>query len=153
MSAYVGRNQQLDSYKEAVREEVRSQLSADHQMLEGEIELQLYFWRVRSAYTTPQGKSHRKHEADLTNMQKATEDALQGILFKNDKDVSHVESYIVEQGEGTNPCVVIGVRLFEPLEVPDAVWQLRDEVDKAQLALPFDDDSATWKPPVEGEAF
>lgn len=106
MSAYMGQNAQLNAYKEALREEIQR---FDPQELSGKIHMQLFFWRRRDDYETAQGKRHRKHEADLTNLQKATEDALQGILYKNDKDVISIHSRLVEQDVATNGRVVVGV--------------------------------------------
>jgi Holliday junction resolvase RusA-like endonuclease len=123
MSAYVGRNQQLDAYKEAVREAL-----GDQELQEGQHVLHLYFWRLRSEYTTPQARTHRKHEADVTNLQKATEDALQGVLFANDRDVRAVHSYLLEQGADVEPGIVIGLEPYYEQPLPEAVLQLlRDE--------------------------
>lgn len=122
MFPMMGRNQQLFAYKEAVKEEI----GKPELFIEGKIELQFYFWRRRDEYTTPQQRGHRKHEADGTNMAKATEDALQGLLFKNDKDVNSMNWYIVEQGPDVTPRVVIGIRPGVP--VPDAVTALPDDV-------------------------
>lgn len=119
---YVGRNQQLHNYKEAIREE----LGSPGIFLVGPIELQFFFWRRRDQYQTPQARGHRKHEADLTNLQKATEDALQGVLFKNDKDVNDVHSVMVEQGPEVLPKVVIGVR--PGTTFPEAIFNLPQEV-------------------------
>lgn len=105
-SAYVGRNQQLYAYQEAVREELASQ---NPEMIEGNVSLRLVFWRRRDDYETASGSRHRKHDVDLTNLQKATEDALQGILFKNDRDVFHIESAILKQGADVIPGVLVGV--------------------------------------------
>jgi Holliday junction resolvase RusA-like endonuclease len=139
MSAYVGRNQQLDAYKEAVREA----LGNDHVMIEGKVKLRFYFWRNRAEYTTPQSRTHRKHEADATNMQKATEDALQGILFKNDKDVNDVQSIIVEQGGEVEGRIVIMVEESHDLpdimgELPQSVCELLDALDGDQPQLELD---------------
>jgi Holliday junction resolvase RusA-like endonuclease len=143
MSAYVGQNKQLDAYKQAIKEE----LGTGHKMLEGPVDLRFYFWRVRDEYTTPQGRAHRKHEADATNMQKATEDALQGVLFANDKDVQHVESWIIAQGPDVEPRVVVGVKRYEEdYLLPDGVLVALAN----QPELPFDDDSMSWSPPEEG---
>jgi Holliday junction resolvase RusA-like endonuclease len=119
MSAYVGRNAQLDAYKEAVREELGEQ-----ELQEGQHILHLYFWRVRSEYTTPQARTHRKHEADVTNLQKATEDALQGVLFANDRDVREVHSYLIDQGPETEPGIVIGLETYYEQPLPQAVLEL-----------------------------
>lgn len=140
MSAYVGRNQQLDAYKEAVREALGEQ-----ELIEGKVTLKFFFWRNRAEYTTPQARAHRKHEADGTNMAKATEDALQGVFYKNDKDVAHMEWVIVEQGPEVEGRIVIGI---DPIngDIPDAVLTLPDNVlamldvlDGEQPELPFEE--------------
>lgn len=116
MSAYMGQNAQLNAYKEALKEEIANK---NPKMLEGKITLQLFFWRRRDDYETPQGKRARKHEADTTNLQKATEDAMQGILYKNDKDVVDVHSRMIEQDVATRGRVVIGVsNRFQVIEYP-----------------------------------
>jgi Holliday junction resolvase RusA-like endonuclease len=119
MSAYVGQNQQLNAYKEAVREELGEQ-----ELQQGEHTLYLYFWRNRPEYTTAQARTHRKHEADLTNLQKATEDALQGVLFANDRDVKEVHSVLMAQGPDVEPAIVIGICPYFEQPVPEAVLAL-----------------------------
>jgi Holliday junction resolvase RusA-like endonuclease len=138
MSAYVGRNQQLDAYKEAIREALGEQPKLD-----GKVTLVFYFWRNRAEYLTAQARTHRKHEADVTNLQKATEDACQGVLFDNDRDVACVYSEMREQGPDVIPAVVIGIDSYIETELPPQVIAL---LDKSQQALPFDDDSARWIP-------
>lgn len=125
LAPFIGRNQQLAAFQEAVRDE----LGADHIMLDGPVSVRFYFWRRRSDYTTPQARRHRKHDADVTNLQKATEDALQKILFENDKQVVHVESHIMDQGPDVVGKIVIALTAGEnalaeaigriPLEVQD----------------------------------
>lgn len=122
LSAYVGRSQQLDAYKEAVREE----LPKGQPLLTGKIKLRFYFWRNRADYTTPTERAHRRHEADVTNLQKATEDALQSILFANDRDVNDVQSVMVEQGPDVKGRIVIGIE--RSLDMPDAVNELPEAV-------------------------
>lgn len=146
MSAYVGRNAQLDAYKEAIREE----LGDGHEMIEGKVELKFFFWRNRAEYKTHQARTHRKHEADGTNMMKATEDALQGVLFKNDRDVNRSEWAVVEQGPDVRGKVVIAIRPGTAMpdvmaELPDEVCALLDEMDGdpglqwQQLEIDYDD--------------
>lgn len=149
MSAYVGRNQQLDAYKQAVVEAIGDH----HTLIEGKVKLRFYFWRNRAEYSTPQARSHRKHEADATNMQKATEDALQGILFKNDKDVNDVQSIVVEQGPDVQGRIVImvapSIELPEVMgELPQHVCELLDALDgnSTQEAFDFDDDKYSSAP-------
>lgn len=126
---YMGRNDQLFHYKEAVKEEL---VGCDLFLENCKIELQLFFWRRRDEYKTPQARTHRKHEADLTNLQKATEDALQGVLFKNDKDVKRIESRIVDQGPDVIPKVVLGVRKIghDSIYLPEWVTQRVRELDR-----------------------
>jgi Holliday junction resolvase RusA-like endonuclease len=151
MSAYVGKNAQLDSYKEAVKEE----LGSGHMMIEGKVKLRLYFWRNRAEYTTPQARTHRKHEADGTNMAKATEDALQGVFFKNDKDVNHMEWAIVEQGPDVQGRVVIAIAPSEDLpdvmaQLPQHVCELLDSIDgeSPQFQIDFNNDEYSSGPEV-----
>lgn len=140
MSAYVGRNQQLDAYKEAVREALGLQ-----EKIEGKVALQFFFWRNRAEYTTPQARAHRKHEADLTNLQKATEDALQGVLFDNDRDVTCCESYLVEQGPDITGRIVISC-----WKVDDPSWAV-DLIPSdimhtiSAIEAPVEDDNS-WPP-------
>lgn len=119
MSAYVGRNDQLHHYKEAIKEAI---LKQDPVKIEGQFELTIWFWRERAEYTTHQARTHRKHEADATNLYKATEDALQGILFDNDRDNAHTEAWMMEQGEVVHGKVVVRIRprpiLSLPLDTP-----------------------------------
>lgn len=122
MSAYVGQNKQLDAYKQAVREAI---LDLDPIMEQGKVDITFFFWRNRAEYSTPQARTHRKHDADATNLQKATEDALQGILYENDKDNTHVESWMMEQGPGVTPRIVIHCQdalLLPTGKIPPSVW-------------------------------
>lgn len=106
MYAKVGRDQQLHAYKQAVAEQLREYHTI---LLPGLYTARYYFWRKRDIYTTPHQMQHRKHEADLTNMVKATEDACQEILFGNDRDcVSHY-NIVLEQDADVDPRVVVSV--------------------------------------------
>lgn len=128
MSAYVGRNAQLDAYKEAIRDEIGD----GYMLIEGKVELRFWFWRNMAEYKTPQARTHRKHEADGTNMAKATEDALQGVLFKNDKDTNHMVWTVVEQGPDVVGKLVIAIRKSEypyDYKLPDDVVAQLSEID------------------------
>ena len=129
MFPMVGRNNQLHMYKEAIKEE----LGDPGVWIDGKIELAFFFWRRRDDYKTPQARTHRKHEADLTNLQKATEDALQGILFKNDKDVAKITSFMIAQGAEVNSKVVIGIREFTGfIEIPNEVLVKIGELEEVE---------------------
>lgn len=104
-----GRDEGLHSYKQAVKEYIEKQ---PHEMIDGPVELEMWFYRNIPEYTTPQGRRARKHEADTTNLQKSTEDALQGILYANDKDVVKVSSLRVEQSPTANSLIVVRVKPY-----------------------------------------
>lgn len=132
----VGRNAQLDAFKHAVAEELESQgvTPVDYE----EYALRFFFWRRLDSHA-----SGRKHYADATNLQKATEDALQGVLIGNDRDVRAIYSEIVAQGPDIKPGIVIHVEHYSfhtSPEIPDEIW---DRVHAAEQPSLFDN---TWPP-------
>lgn len=125
MYAKVGRDQQLHAYKMAVQEQLQEYNTF---MMPGMFVARYYFWRKRDHYTTQNQREHRKHEVDVTNLTKSTEDACQGILFGNDRDCVGIENYMFEQGPDVKPRVVVGVSPVgarqSPLEVLSAELSL-----------------------------
>ena len=135
MTAYVGRNTQLDTYKKTIQEAIESESPV---MLEGKLSVTFFFWRHRAEYKTPQAHTHRKHEADVTNLQKSTEDALQSVLYKNDKDNIHVDSYIMAQGPDVIGKVVIRIseaEVLDPSVFPDEVLKKIEEIDNPVTSI------------------
>ncbi len=131
----VGRNEQLYSYQEAVKAE----LADTEQLPFDEFELTFFFWRRLDTHETG-----RKHQADATNLLKATEDALQGVLFENDRNARDVRSTIVAQGPDMKPCVVIRAREwigFDNYILPDHV---RADVNRIEATPAFNN---TWNGP------
>lgn len=112
------------SYKEAVREELAHYNPV---ILEGPVQLRLYFWRALPVYVTDSTKHHRKHRTDLTNLQKLLEDSLQGVLFANDRNVIHIESWLVEQEPDTDSKVMVCIAPC--LEVPKMEIEVTDHID------------------------
>lgn len=102
MYAYVARNQQLYVFQQAVKE-----LVGKHEFLVRPIHLQFHFWRDIQEYKTEESRSAHAHEADGTNMTKALEDALQGCIYENDRDVKSSFWKIVEQAPGVESRVHI----------------------------------------------
>lgn len=90
----------------------------------GTAELVFYFWREVNLES-------KAKVADATNLQKAAEDALQKVLYENDRQVKHARSYIVEQLADTEPMILIGIR---PLQPPDA--EVFEIVEKMREAAP-----------------
>jgi Holliday junction resolvase RusA-like endonuclease len=109
------------------------------------LHLRFYFWRQLPDYTTDRDRKARKHEADATNMQKALEDALQGVLFHNDRDVHHVESWIIEQEHTTEPRVLIEIDIAEeppvrPTEIADRLLETLQAAERERNPIvPYED--------------
>lgn len=137
-------NHGLVAYQEAVRSELEDVVS----LPPGEYELVFYFWRQRIQYETASGRKATKNQVDATNMQKALEDALQGVLIDNDRNVRDIRSVIVEQGTSVRPAVVIKAAPwvhFNHAEIPETMW---DKVDVASMLTLFDIDEP--EPTSEG---
>ena len=131
--ASISPHQGLVAYQSAVRE----QLEAYEALPEGQYSVTFYLWRQQATYISESNRRVQKHQADATNMQKALEDALQKMMFDNDRDVQDIRTRIVEQGPNVNPRVVIRLDLLEPFnpdEIPDHVWTKLDELGKVRTA-------------------
>lgn len=132
----MGQNQQLASYQEAVRSELRRQRATMVELGEGyyAYELVFMFHQVLAKYITASGRKSQQKAADLTNLTKATEDAIQGILISNDKLVEKSTLYVQRsEAENAVPFVAIGVGPYlglNPSELPVEVW---DKVDLATI--------------------
>lgn len=128
----VGPDKGLQAFQAAVKEEVSAKL------VEGGITedkfpvfakgspltLELYLWRDMLEYSTHQARTARKHEADATNMLKAIEDSLQGVLYANDKDNHRVVSNIIDQRSGARSIIVIKIEPHIPVvNLPQVVWE------------------------------
>lgn len=118
----------LADYQEAVREAVENALT-DHEPYTGNLTVKFYFWR-----STAHG-----NQADATNLQKATEDALQYVLYGNDRANRHVCSEIIEQNVDERPCIIIVVEPYKPSKITKP--EPPREVGR------FEDD--TWEAPEE----
>jgi hypothetical protein len=138
MFVKAGRDQQLYNYQEAVRDELKRQQAELLFLQPGDdgYELAFYFHHVLEAYQTASGRTARDKESDLTNLVKATEDALQGIVIDNDKNVIKQTNYLQRSpvAEGTRypvPYVIVGVARYlghDPNELPMEVWDRVDQM-------------------------
>jgi Holliday junction resolvase RusA-like endonuclease len=112
ISANMSPNAKLVAYKNALREELTKKkvvkLPDD-----SPVSLVFYFLREIEVYQGPR-KTTYGHVADATNLQKATEDALQGILFDNDSVVHDIHSTILGQATGIEPGIIIHVTPYIP---------------------------------------
>jgi Holliday junction resolvase RusA-like endonuclease len=121
---YMGRNQQLAAYKEAVSEEFARRYG---QLIptDREVELRIYAWQRIDEYSTASGRKSKDKAADLTNIVKATEDAVQGILIANDNKVMAQRNVIVDRAPAIEGALIICVADWDgldPSEIPDHVW-------------------------------
>lgn len=125
----VGRNRQLADYQEAVREELKRQRAEKVQA--DAYELIFVFHQVIEKYESANGRMTQDKKADLTNLVKATEDAIQDILIDNDVKVEKQTNYVQRsESQDATPYVIIGLAPylgFNPLEISSLVW---DELDR-----------------------
>lgn len=143
MIPMIGRNQQMEAYKEAIKEELGTQ-----EPLPGKYRLDFFFWRRLDVASSG---DRRQHQADGTNMAKATEDALQGVLIGNDRDVISASWTIVSQGADIAPGVLVRLEWgLNPLEsVRHLPKQLFDEVmgyRHLHLVTPITQSDNSWPP-------
>lgn len=118
----------LKAYQEAVREE----LDDVTKLPDGQYRLTFFLWRQQAQYIDIGDKRRQRNQADATNMQKALEDALQGVLFDNDREVQDIRTRIVSQGSHIEPLIVIKAEMLEildPAEIPDIIW---DQVESSR---------------------
>lgn len=95
-------------YQEALAEEFKNQYP-DVEPTTDNVSLSFFFYRDLPLAETAKRKI-RSHVADATNLQKAAEDALQGLLYANDRQVKHVESAIVRQEADLRPSLLVIMR-------------------------------------------
>lgn len=110
---YMAPNRDLKLYQEAVREEMEAFMTIN---LHAELDVVFVFNRALDEIRRGKALSHA-HYADATNLQKATEDALQGVLFSNDNQNRVVTSIIREQTPEAEPYVAIGIKVISDDDV------------------------------------
>jgi len=109
----VAPNHQLKAFQEAVREELEGVEPLPQDITYC---LTFYFWRRLDPYLDAADRKRKANSADTTNLQKGLEDALQGVLFENDRDVHDIRSILVEQSESTVPRILIRASRSRGLE-------------------------------------
>lgn len=109
----------LITYKKALRDEIEDRYGAI-EPTGAPIGLDFFFYRQLETFETKRGRKRHSNYADATNLQKAAEDALQGVLFINDSQVQQVTSTIIEQSSDTYPAVVIKLTLNPEPNLPPA---------------------------------
>ncbi|WKW85502.1 rusA-like resolvase [Rhodococcus phage Reynauld] len=112
----VGRDDASHAYQEAIRAHLRN---VGAEKVDGEFHrVHFLFSRRRERYQTQTGRNMTRSVADATNMQKLTEDALQDILFKNDKNNRWVTSQTIAQDTECDGFIVI---MVAPMLDPDVI--------------------------------
>jgi hypothetical protein len=96
-------NPGLVTYQNAVREELDGEPMLPKEMRK----LTFYFFRRIDKYINTADRVQSRNAVDATNLQKGLEDALQGVLFENDREVRDIRSVIVQQGHDVDPAFVI----------------------------------------------
>lgn len=121
----VHKNPRLRTYQEALIEELEE---LDLEPLDEPCEITFYFWRCLEQYEDAGGRARTRNRADATNLQKATEDALQADkkkswrgIITNDRLVRRVESVVVEQEKGVDPMIVVVIVTGFTTPVPQTV--------------------------------
>lgn len=82
---------------------------------EGPLELRIWYWRSLNY------GGQRRQVCDVTNMNKALEDALQGVLFANDTQNKIVSGTSVIQAKDVVPQILIGIGPFD--DNADIPWK------------------------------
>jgi len=80
---------------------------------EWDVELTITFWRDLTPFKRSDGRTGRARKADVSNMVKSTEDALQGILFDNDRQVQSASGIIAHQAMDIEPLLLIELSVVE----------------------------------------
>lgn len=96
-------NPEVVLYQEAVREYVQDEYPNLEVIEPGEHGLHVTFWFWRSLNFGGQ----RRMPADATNLMKSLEDALQGLLYANDRYNRTVTSHVVVQAKDIEPLIMI----------------------------------------------
>lgn len=115
---FIGPNQKLQAYQEAIKESL-----SGAEIIEGEVEVRLYIWRQIETLKVYGGRDRKGKTSDATNIQKATEDAIQNLLIQNDRLVRRISTEIVSQDEGTEGKIVIHILPYvsRELEIPESI--------------------------------
>lgn len=129
----------LEAYQAGVKEEMQLHYP-EVVPRAGVFALEFWFWRQLETTELDTRKGHR-NQADATNMQKALEDALQGILYTNDRNAVTVCSHVVDQQADTKPRILI--RVFDApdwyrKEKAESLWDLVVKRQPRQAAIEID---------------
>lgn len=146
---YVAPDPELKSYQDGLRTWF---ITNGIPPLDPPYQIRFLFWRKIISY---QGKSRMvtKQRADQTNLQKATEDALQPSkspewagLISNDRECQYSGGLIVEQEKDTEPMVAI--EIFSGIPTRDVMYFPRNIMPETAMAV-LDARRNTLKAPAD----
>lgn len=141
----MAKSRALTAYQEAVKEQMGERYP-DAPVADGPLSLSFVIWRNLDVYQGAKRKVHR-NPVDATNIQKALEDALQGVLYVNDSQVKFVSTEVVEQGPDVEPYIVISLMPYDRVLDPNALRELAEQA-AVKPNLPEQRDRSTFD--VEG---
>jgi hypothetical protein len=138
-------NAKLQSYQNALREEVAFMVvNYTLQSFKGRLQLRFWFWRqVETGHGGVNRKIMTGNYADATNLQKSTEDALQGLMYDNDRETRFVSSEIMEQGPDVVPCIVIHIMPWFGPSV-DVLTHAAEQQREFEAPKSADTDTSPW---------
>jgi hypothetical protein len=110
--AGVSPNTKLVAYQNALKEELRARNFEPIENQTVRLTLQMLFVRQVDSYTV-RGKTKTGNYADATNLGKGTEDAMQGILFPNDRQMAWTHPIVVDQGLQAEPFIAFKIGVYE----------------------------------------
>lgn len=119
----VHKSAQLRTYQDAIADVVGASLPEHFQPFSSEIVLHFYLWRRLETYVSASGRNVTKHRVDATNCQKALEDALQGVVFTNDRLVRRISTVMVAQGTSVEPRIDVECWPWEDIDAGGAIWE------------------------------
>lgn len=112
------KDENLRSYQQAIHELVEEALAEQGISTpvygpKVELTATFAFWRQLDRYQVEGDRTRVRARPDLTNMIKAAEDALQGLLYQNDRAIRFTSAGLVEVGADVEPALLVGI---EPLD-------------------------------------
>jgi len=115
-------SEELRAYKSAIADAFIEQ-NPDVTPWEGDIELEFFLWRCLERDELVEARAVRHHRVDATNMQKALEDALQGLLYANDRNVRDIRTRIMAQGPEVEPFILVHISPLtdDPMQAIEAM--------------------------------
>lgn len=139
---YIAKDPGLAAYQTAVREQLIAALDGNTSvhLVHPPYKIVFYLWRALEQADVGMDRKRRAHQADATNMQKALEDALQGILIGNDRDVDDIRTVLVEQGPDVEPGIVVQIndsldKMHLPRQVQEARLDLLDALQHSKVLV------------------